>query len=149
MPKPVTSVNSKAGTLLSTAVRCRVDTARTKGHPTPAGIPSSYGQMKTCTSMFPEEPHRTQTCSSGCTHRPGVTQSPSFSITTWYQALLQLDTAHVLVWACTSPMLRDKHVHVPDASPVSSQVSRQHFCHLLGLQKGSHQPRGATLGCCL
>lgn len=135
MPKPVTAVNSKAGTLR----RHRVDTARTKGHPTPAGIPSykktqprlsastGHRQKKTCTSVCPEEPHCTQTCRSGCTHHPGVAPSLSFSITTWYQALLLLEAAHVLVWTCTSPALRDKHVHVPDASPVSSQVSRQHF----------------------
>lgn len=160
VPKSVTAVNSKAGTLLSTAMRHRVDTARMKRHPTPAGIPSyktmqpwlsastGRGQKKTCTRMFPEEPHRTQTHRSGCTHLPGVAQSLSFSVNTWYQALLLLEAAHVLVWTCSSPMLRGKHVHVPDASPVSSQVSRQHFCHLPVLQKGRHQPRGATLGYC-
>lgn len=123
MPKPVTAVTSNAGTLLSTAVRRRVDIARTKGHPTPAGIPSyklmhpqlsastGHAQKKTCTSMCPKEPRRTQTRRSGCTHRPGVARSPSFSITTRYQALLLLEAAHVLVWTCTSPMLKDKYAH--------------------------------------
>lgn len=160
MPKPVTAVNTKAGTLCSMAVRRRVDMARTKGHPTPAQIPSyekalprlsastGHGQKKTCSSMCPEEPRRTQTRRSGCTHHPGVAPSLSFCITTWYQALLLLEAAHVLVWTCTSPVLRDKHVHVPDASPVSSQVSRQQVCHLPGLQKGRHRSRGATLAYC-
>lgn len=40
MPEPVTAVNSKAGTLLSSAARHTVNTARTKGHPSPARIPS-------------------------------------------------------------------------------------------------------------
>lgn len=113
VPKPVTAVNSKAGTWLSTAARHRVDIARLKGHPTPAGIPSykpmqpwlsastGHAQRKTCTSMCPnmqEQLHTLPRC------------SPS-SVTAWYQALLLLEAARVLVWTCTLPVLRAKHVH--------------------------------------
>jgi len=160
MPKPVIAVISKAGTLLSTAARSRADVARMKGHPTPAGIPSQrktqpwlsastgHGQKKTCTSMCPEEPCRTQTHRSGWTHHPGAAQRLSYSITMWYRALLLLETAHALVWTCSSPVPRDKHIHAPDASPASGQVSRQHFCHLTWLKKGRCQPRVATLRYC-
>lgn len=34
-------------------------------------------------------------------------QGPSFSLTTWFQALLLLEAAHVLVQTCTSQVLRD------------------------------------------
>lgn len=37
---------------------------------------------------------------------------------------------------------------LPDASPVSDQVCRQHFCCFPELRKGRQRPRGATLGHC-
>lgn len=119
--------NSKAGTLLRSAANHRVATARRKGHPSPARIHPSPARihlleanMATALSL-----HRTftkanlhQHIARGapsrpntlCTHRPGASQSPFFSITTWDQALLLLEAALVLVWACTSPMFRYKPV---------------------------------------
>lgn len=118
----MTAVNSKAGTLLSSAASHSVDTARTKG-PLTCWDPLLEANTATAPSL-----HRTFTkanlhqhvprgapphpkCQGSCTHHPGVSQSPFFSITMWDQALLLLEAAHVLVWACTSPMFRYKPVH--------------------------------------
>lgn len=65
MPKPVSAVNSKAGTLLSSAASHSVDTARRKGHPSPAGMHLLEANMATALSL-----HRTFTKANLQQHVP-------------------------------------------------------------------------------
>lgn len=69
MPEPVTAVNSKAGTLLSSAARHTVNTARTKGHHLLGSPPRSQHSHG---SQSPQDIHKSKPAPA-CTQRSPTT----------------------------------------------------------------------------